>query len=245
MKPKIQIQSPSYLNSANLVSLIRLVLLPAFFYFLYYHIVWEKSASTTGFLSTTYYYVALGLVPIILATDYLDGWLARRFSQVNPLGAFLDPLADKFFAFTAITILAWADQLPVWLAIVVFFKEIFILVGWVLLFILGYNTDIEPNHVGKMATVCQGLLIFSAVLSLPGGIHLNMPGFPLFTIAASINQIWFHILTALLVAISGIFYVLEGLKRAEPETSEAKGGMTLVQIEPLEDESRTKSQTQK
>ena len=159
--------------------------------------------------------MTLTLVPLILLTDFLDGWIARKFELVNPLGAFLDPLADKFFAFSTISILAWVDQLPVWLAMVVFFKEFFILSGWILLFILGYDTEISPSKIGKTAAVCQGVVVFSVILSLPEGRLFDFTAFPLYSLAELIDRFWFHAFTAGLTSLAGIQYILEGLYRAQ------------------------------
>lgn len=215
MEKKIRLHPPSYLNIANLVSLLRLILLPIFFYFLFYYIAWRGKGEATGWVAHTYYLASLILVPMVLLTDYLDGWLARRYMLENPLGAFLDPLADKFFAFFSMVLLAWAESLPIWLAMVVFFKELFILCGWVLLFILGYNTEITPCRTGKIAAVCQGLVIFSSLVTLPGYEVFPTPWFPLYTIADCLNRAWFHILTAVMTTLAGAFYVLEGLQRSQ------------------------------
>ena len=230
MGSNIKIKPPSYLNVANLVSLIRLILLPVFFYFLFYYITWRNKGEDLAFLAHTYYLVTVVLVPIVLLTDYLDGWLARRYQLENPLGAFLDPLADKFFAFCSMLLLAWAEALPVWLVMVVFFKELFILCGWVLLFILGYNTEISPCKTGKAVTVCQGTIIFVALLTLPGQEIIKLSWFPLFTIADCFNRAWFHIITAGLTTLAGAFYVLEGLERSQAITPVNSEKVAILQV---------------
>ena len=205
---------PLYLNVANLLSLLRLILLPVFFYFLIYYLRWNQGEPLAG-VTQAYYFITLSLVPVILLTDFLDGWIARKYEMVNPLGAFLDPLADKFFAFSTIAILAWVEELPVWLAMVVFFKEFFILIGWVLLFILGYDTEIAPSKIGKTAAVCQGIVVFSVILSLPEGRAFDFSAFPLYSLAELIDRPWFHILTAVVTGLAGMQYALEGLQRAQ------------------------------
>jgi phosphatidylglycerophosphate synthase len=230
MTKHIKIKTPPYLNIANLVSLLRLILLPVFFYFLFYYIEWREKGEDTGLLGRTYYLITIALVPLILLTDYLDGWLARRFRLVNPLGAFLDPLADKFFAFFAIAILAWAQELPVWLAMVVFFKEVFILVGWLLIFILGYDTDISPCKTGKAATVCQGAVVLAALLTLPGKETISIPGFPLYLIADILNRTWFHVVTAGFTTLAGAFYILEGLQRSQRAIPMESAKVAVLQV---------------
>lgn len=215
MEKKIKFQKPSYLNAANLISLFRLLLLPVYFYFLIYYLRWQQGEQLSG-VTALYYYLTVALVPIILLTDLLDGWVARKFNLVNPLGAFLDPLSDKFFAFFTMVALAWVEQIPLWLVMLVFFKEIFILVGWLLLFVLGYDTEISPSVAGKFSCVCQGILVFAGLLSLPGGERFSWQAFPLYPLADLLNRPWFHLLTAGATAVAGIQYILVGLQRAHP-----------------------------
>jgi cardiolipin synthase len=226
---RLRIQKPSYLNVANLVSLIRLILLPVFFYFLMYYLQWQKGAEVAG-VTRVYYLTTIALAAIILLTDWLDGWLARKLETVNPLGAFLDPLADKFFAFFTMALLAWAEILPVWLVLLVFFKEMFILIGWTLLFILNYDTEISPSKIGKAASVCQGVVVCAALLTLPGGEQFSWQAFPLFPLAEILNRTWFHIITALATAVAGGQYILEGLARAERVAPEAAQEGALLEV---------------
>lgn len=228
-RARLKIQKPSYLNVANLVSLVRLILLPVFFYFLMYYLQWQEGPEVAG-VTRVYYLTTIALAIVILLTDWLDGWLARKMETVNPLGAFLDPLADKFFAFFTMALLAWAEILPVWLAMLVFFKEMFILIGWTLLFILGYDTEIEPSKIGKSASVCQGVVVCSALLTLPGGEQFSWQAFPLFPLAEILNRTWFHVITAALTAVAGVQYILEGLARAERVTPEEPQDGVLLEV---------------
>ena len=233
----MKIQKPSYLNVANQISLVRLILLPVFFYFLFYYLRWEMLEPVVG-TTMLYYRITIGLVLVILLTDFLDGWTARKFGLVNPLGAFLDPLADKFFAFFTMALLTWADQIPMWLVMLVFFKEMFILIGWLLLFILGYDTEIQPSLIGKSATVLQGAVVCSALLTLPGGEQFTWQAFPLFPLADLLNRPWFHLLTGLATALAGAQYVLEGLRRAERVSSETAEDVAVLQPRDLREADR-------
>jgi len=235
----VKFKKPSYLNLANQISLIRLVLLPIFFYFLTYYLLWLESEREAG-ATFVYYFATIGLAPLILFTDFLDGWVARKLELVNPLGAFLDPLADKFFAFFTMALLSWAERLPVWLVLLVFFKEMFILVGWLLLFILGYDTEISPSNLGKAAVVCQGTLVFSGLLTLPGGEFFAWQSFPLYGLAVLLNQTWFHVITAVVTSLAGAFYVLEGLQRAHRPVDQDAENLVALQVEESEGARREK-----
>lgn len=233
MPKKIKIRKPSYLNAANLISLVRLLLLPVYFYFLTYYLRWEQGEELGG-VTALYYFITVGLVPVILATDLLDGWVARKFELVNPLGAFLDPLADKFFAFFTMVALVWVEQIPLWLPMLVFFKEVFILIGWLLLFVLGYDTEISPSKIGKFSCVCQGILVFSGLLSLPGGEWFSWQAFPIYPLAELLNRPWFHLLTAFSTGAAGIQYILIGLQRAHPVETTNGGDVTVLARENAE-----------
>ena len=239
---RLRIQKPSYLNVANLVSLIRLILLPVFFYFLMYYLQWQKGPEVAG-VTRVYYITTIALAAIILLTDWLDGWLARKMETVNPLGAFLDPLADKFFAFFTMALLAWAEILPIWLVLLVFFKEMFILIGWTLLFILGYDTEIAPSKVGKTAAVCQGVVVCAALLTLPGGEQFSWQAFPLFPLAEILNQTWFHIITAATTAVAGGQYILEGLARAERVVEETTQEGAVLEVVTSRGEKESQAET--
>jgi cardiolipin synthase len=229
-----------YVNAANLISLTRLLMLPVYFYFLIYYLRWRQGDDVSG-VTMFYYLMTLGLVPVILATDILDGWVARQFDLVNPLGAFLDPLADKLFVILTLVTLAWVDELPLWLVMLVFFKEVFILTGWVLLFILGYDTEIAPTRIGKGAVICQGTLIFSALLTLPGGELLNWDSFPLHEIAEMVNRLWFQIFTGFMIALSGLQYILEGLRRSQ-RIEAGNATLSVLDLEPQRERGNADSQ---
>ena len=87
----------------NLISLIRLLCVPVFVYLL---------------LGADRPLAAGVLLAVLGATDWVDGWLARRFGG-NALGAVLDPMADKALLVTMYVTLATVGVLPVWLAILV------------------------------------------------------------------------------------------------------------------------------
>src|SRR5215208_4914468 len=72
---------------------------------------------------------ALAAFAVAAATDVLDGLVARVLRQQTRLGAFLDPIADKFLAACALVALAATGRLPVWLPVLVFTRDLFQLAG--------------------------------------------------------------------------------------------------------------------
>lgn len=108
-------------------------------------------------------------------SDALDGWLARR-NGGNAIGAMMDPVADKALLVTMYITLAAVNVLPVWLAILVVFRDLLIVGGIIVLFVMGHAVAIRPLYISKVNTVLQITLV--AVSLLQGGFSLGVPGLP-------------------------------------------------------------------
>lgn len=96
-------------------------------------------------------------------SDAVDGWLARRQGPTY-VGALLDPVADKALLVTMYIMLAAVHVLPDWLAILVVFRDIVIVGGVVVLYLLGQPPPIRPLLVSKLNTFMQILLVAAALL---------------------------------------------------------------------------------
>ena len=77
-------------------------------------------------------------------SDAVDGWLARRSGSRSAVGAILDPIADKLLLVSMYVTLAFMKVLPDWLAILVVFRDLLIVGGVVLLWVLGIPARIRP-----------------------------------------------------------------------------------------------------
>lgn len=88
-------------------------------------------------------------------TDALDGWLARRFGGVTPLGAYLDPIADKVLAGAVFLALGFAGAVPWWLVGIVFGRDILILAVAGLFLAFTTVRAFPPSVWGKVSTLCQ------------------------------------------------------------------------------------------
>jgi len=99
-------------------------------------------------------------------TDSLDGYLARRRGMVTTLGKFLDPLADKLLAVTALIALIPARDIPVWMVVVIVGREIAVtgLRG----IAVSQNIVISASTWGKCKTFFEGAAIFFLILN--GGV---------------------------------------------------------------------------
>lgn len=84
-------------------------------------------------------------------TDWLDGWLARKLNQSTKLGQVLDPLADRLYILAVVVALALRDIIPVWLAIVLLLRDVFLFALVPLLRTRGL-TALPVHFLGKAAT---------------------------------------------------------------------------------------------
>lgn len=104
-------------------------------------------------------WAALGVFILAATSDGLDGWMARHFNQRSDLGAYLDPIADKFLTFTAVIVLTVFDwgtdgwSLPLWFAIIVLIRDSVILGGIRILYSANRKVAILPHWTGKVCTI--------------------------------------------------------------------------------------------
>lgn len=133
---------------ANQLTLLRLVLIPFF---------------GMAILNGEYRW-GLGLLVAAGLSDTLDGMLARWLKQRTPLGAYLDPIADKLLVSTAFVVLAVRGDVPWALTVLVLGRDVLIVViAGVLIIAAGYR-PFSPSIYGKACTVAQMLAVVVVVL---------------------------------------------------------------------------------
>lgn len=98
---------------------------------------------------------ALALIVLAFSsfTDFLDGFIARRFNLVTRLGQLLDPAADRLYIFAALIGLAWRDLVPWWIVLLVVGRDVFLIVLGVILANFGFG-PLPVHTLGKVATFC-------------------------------------------------------------------------------------------
>lgn len=106
-------------------------------------------------------------------SDALDGAIARMFRARTVLGAYLDPIADKALLVSAYVALASIGALPLWLAILVVFRDVMIVGGVMLLYTLKESLAMQPLGISKANTAVQ-IALAAAVLA-PAGFGLPEP----------------------------------------------------------------------
>ena len=113
-----------------------------------------------------WYEAALWLFLLAGLSDAVDGWLARRLGQVSRLGSLLDPVADKALLVSVFIALGARDLLPAWLVILVVFRDVLIVSGWLLRQILVPSAQaVRPHWTSKLNT-CAQLAFAAAVLAM-------------------------------------------------------------------------------
>jgi cardiolipin synthase (CMP-forming) len=107
--------------------------------------------------------IAFLLFLVAGVSDGIDGFLAKRFHMTSELGAYLDPLADKAMIVSIYVALGIAGSLPIFLVILVVFRDIMIIGAFMLAWVVGKPMPARPLLVSKINTVAQ---IFLATLVL-------------------------------------------------------------------------------
>lgn len=128
----------------NLLTLLRIVLIPVFILVYYLPYAWAPWAASAIF----------GLAAI---TDWFDGYLARKLDQTSPFGAFLDPVADKLMVAAALVVLVevFASPLVTIPAIVIIGREIVISALREWMAELGARASVAVSSIGKIKTTLQ------------------------------------------------------------------------------------------
>lgn len=135
--PREQVVHDRVVTAANMISLLRLLGLPLF--------VWLMVGPAA-------YGWALVVLFAVGSTDWLDGYVARRFDQVTRLGKWLDPLLDRALLATAAITLAALGFLPVWVLVLLVGRDVVVLgVGYLL---FRGAPPIPVSRTGKFATAC-------------------------------------------------------------------------------------------
>ena len=125
-----------WLTWPNLVTLVRLALLPVFVWILF---------------STDHRAVAAWLLASLGATDWIDGYLARRLHQVSNVGKVIDPVADRLLVIVGLLSVAAAAGVPWWFALITLARELIVSLLTLLLAALG-AARIDVLWWGKVST---------------------------------------------------------------------------------------------
>ena len=172
------------MNIPNLITLGRILLVPV--------VVWAIASGAM--------WIAFVLFLAAGVSDAIDGFLAKRFNMATELGAYLDPLADKALIVSIYLTLGVSDLIPRWLVILVVSRDILIVGGIMLSWLVGNPLKIKPLLVSKLNTVAQ--ILFACVVLGSLGFNYELPTLTLVLMG----------LVAILTLLSVAAYVAEWVR---------------------------------
>jgi cardiolipin synthase len=105
-------------------------------------------------------------------TDGLDGWIAKKFNCVTRLGSILDPIADKVLIVSTYVVLVLLGDLPFWLLLLIVFRDLGIIGGYLILDTLHDSVPLHPSFLSKVNTVLQIILVAVVLIDRAGWVHL-------------------------------------------------------------------------
>ena len=145
--------------------------------------------------------IATVLFVLFAATDWLDGFLARKLNQISSFGAFLDPVADKFLVCASLLVLVQLQRADVFVALIIIGREIAIsaLREWMAQ--IGEQKSVAVSMIGKIKTTAQMVAIPLLLY------HTPIKGFDV-----QYAGVWLSYVAALLTLWSMVYY----LRRAWP-----------------------------
>jgi len=173
------------MNIPNLLTLLRIILVPVIVIFL----IQEQ------FLNAAIAFIAAAL------TDALDGFIARSLGQQTTLGAYMDPIADKALLASSFVTLSVLHAVPGWLAVIVISRDVIIVMGILVLFLMSVPVRIRPTVISKITTAVQLITVLTVLFDL---------SFP-----DIIWDVWLaalFVLTAVFTVASGLNYMMKGQK---------------------------------
>jgi len=157
----------SILTIPNLLTFMRMALIPAFASMLFYG----------------HYKMGLAFFVIAGITDGIDGFFARRFKQETELGTIIDPIADKLLMTTAFVILSLPNVLPqvrhlpvpFWVTVTVIGRDILILMVATAITVFTGFRGFKPSLLGKLSTLVQVLAVTLILISAVAGLSFYLP----------------------------------------------------------------------
>ena len=170
------------LNIPNLLTWLRIVLIPLFVGIFYFEKSWVSLPQQN--------LVATVIFTLAAVTDWFDGWLARKLNQTSAFGAFLDPVADKLMVAAALIILLQLGRIDAIVTLIIIGREIAVsaLREWMAL--LGESKSIAVSFVGKFKTTSQMIAIPLLLYDDPlGAFDPHVAGTWLIYIAAALTLI--------------------------------------------------------
>jgi CDP-diacylglycerol--glycerol-3-phosphate 3-phosphatidyltransferase len=176
------------MNFANKISTFRILTVPLFIATLIYYVPGKEHLR----------YLALGIFILAVISDALDGYIARKSKMQSEAGMILDPLGDKLLLMSAFVCLSFDKfplHFPLGVVLTVISRDVLILLGTIVIFIVKQDLDISPTRWGKLTTTFQMSAAIAVLLQWTQGAPVLWWSAVFFTV------------------ISGVDYVMRGFKK--------------------------------
>jgi len=176
------------LNVPNVLTWIRIMMIPLVIGVFYIPEMWLSSWHRN--------LIATALFVVAAATDWLDGYLARRLNQTSAFGAFLDPVADKLMIAAALIVLVELERVNAIIAVVIIGREVVVsaLREWMAK--MGQSKSVAVNFLGKIKTISQ-------MVAVPLLLYHDRIGM----LDSQRVGTWLIFLAALLTLVSMLYYL--------------------------------------
>jgi len=144
------------MNTANKLTMLRVLMIPAFLLVLYLGIPFAS-------------YIALAIFIVASLTDWLDGYIARNYNQTTDFGKFMDPLADKCLVIAAMLWFVEIHKMPAWALLIVVVREF--AVSGIRMQAANLGRVIAAGWSGKVKTASTMVCICLMLLPIPGVVN--------------------------------------------------------------------------
>ena len=197
------------MTTANKVTIGRIILVPFFVVQLLYYF-------QNG--NELHRWLACGAFLTATISDFIDGWLARNRGQATQLGSYLDPIADKLLLFSGLILLTYESQndpfgqrIPLSLAGTVIGRDVIVVAGSVLLYVVIGDVKVKPHVLSKTASVMQMVCIGWVLLKIPVTWAVDA-------------TFWLALAVTACTIFTGVLYVRDGIRQFSEHPAGQPGG---------------------
>ena len=197
------------MTTANKVTIGRIILVPFFVVQLLYYF-------QNG--NELHRWLACGAFLTATISDFIDGWLARNRGQATQLGSYLDPIADKLLLFSGLILLTYesannpfGQQIPLFLTVIVIGRDVIVVSGSALLYVVIGNVKVKPHAVSKAASVLQMVCIGWVLLKVSQSWSVDA-------------TFWLALAATACTIFTGVLYVLNGIRQFSEHPAGQPGG---------------------
>ncbi|KUG58916.1 CDP-diacylglycerol--glycerol-3-phosphate 3-phosphatidyltransferase [Nesterenkonia jeotgali] len=205
--------APPLLNIANILTMVRIALVPVFIWFLVLDTDGQVfGAGTAEANNGGWRWAAAGVFALAVLTDKIDGDLARSRNLVTDFGKIADPIADKLLIGAGLVMLSLLGELPWWVTVVILAREL----GVTVLRMVVIRYGVMPaSRGGKLKTVLQS-----------AGLQLML--LPLVVLASWLADVafWIMILALVVTVVTGVDYLISAIRmrsRVRRDRADAPG----------------------